>query len=583
MTEQIVGGKYHLGERIAARSTVQSFKATDDAGQAAVVELMPAAGEGFARLEEWAGMLASLDDSHLPRVLDFGQQGDAFFLAREYVPGTDVSKLLAGGPLDLEKAVTYAAQALAGLEVAHGLDILHGNLRPEDLIVTPSGTVKVASFRMPGQTGHAAALTDTSGEAWLYATPEQAAGHPVTPESDIYSMGAILYAMVTGNAPVAGDAADAARHQILNSSPLPPRSRDARVPPALEDVILRAMSKEPAARYPSAAAMREDLESVLANMAQATKPIPVVGPATAAPAIARPKRRVWPWVLIAAAALLLIGLLAGLVFYQGSQVEVPDLTGQTVTQSRDALTAQGLRLGEISRVPGGTNTVGSVTSQNPPAGTRIPKHSTVGIVLSVLESVPVPDLKGQIQSGAIAVIENSGLKLGSITSQNDPTAPAGVVVDQSPSAGTQVPPGSSVTLAVSLGPKLTTLASVVGESQSTARAALEGAGFTVTIVRQFSASAPRGLVISQSPGAGTNLPSGTSVTLVVSRGPSSVSVPDLVGLSQDDAITSISNVGLTARTSFETSSTAAGLVISQDPAEGTSVSPGSIVEITVGR
>jgi beta-lactam-binding protein with PASTA domain len=266
-------------------------------------------------------------------------------------------------------------------------------------------------------------------------------------------------------------------------------------------------------------------------------------------------------------------------------VSVPDVVGISQAAATSAITGAGLVVGVVSQQTSNTVPTGDVISQDPSGGTSLPAGSAVNLVISTgPASVTVPDVVGSSQAAAVNTISNAGLAVGSVTQQSSNTVPDGDVISQNPSAGTAVPAGSAVDLVISSGPPNVTVPNVVGSSQAAATTALTDAGLVVgSVTQQASNTVAPGNVISQDPVGGASVSAGSAVDLVVSSGPASVVVPDVVGASQQAATTTLNNAGLLVGGVTQQSSNLVpdGDVISQNPVAGTSVAPGSAVSLVV--
>lgn len=586
----VIAGRYRLTDQIGSKDGVRTYKALDNEGEVAAIELLPAqTGKDVARLDQWARKMSDFDHPDLPRVFDYGAQGQSFYVAREYVVGTNLKTMIAGGPLEISEAIKYAMQVCSALSVAHGLGIVHGDLRPHNLVVTRDDAVKVTEFQMPPTRTRQGGRTATAPESWHYVSPEEAIGWPVTSASDIYSLGVVLYELVTGTVPFDAATADAVREMQEHAAPRPPRELNSHVTPELQALIARAMAKDPAERYASVDAMREDLSKVLASVQTeevARKAAVAVAPAAVAvPAAAKaaPQRSSWPW--IALAVLLALATVVAIAYaaVTATQVAVPKLAGQTQTQAETNLTSLGLKVGTVTRLPVAQGPVGVVVAQKPISGAPVFRGSPVKLTVTVQKMVPVPDLRGQTEAQAIAALTQAGLKIGKPAPVFNSVVPAGQVLTQSPGPGKNIAAGSVVDLNFSQGPRVSAVPNVVGLLEAGAVEQLEVDGFRIITNRVYDNTVPFGAVVSQSPTAGSDLAARSQVTILVSLGPRYVVMPSVLGLPRADALDSLHRAGLNVNVSFATSSTAVNDVLSQEPAPGTAIAPDTWVGIKVGN
>lgn len=612
MSERRLGGRYRLTDQIGAKDHVKTYKAVDEGGAVAAVELMQMpTPEDATRLDRWAETMLGFDHPDLPDVYGYGAEGQSFYVVREYVVGTNLKTLLAGGPLPVERAVRYAIQVSEALHSANRMGLVHGDVRPHNLVVAADDRIKVTEFQMPPGRGGLTARRSDIPEFWHYASPEEIQGLPLAPASDVYSLGAVLYEMVTGRVPFDGETVAKVQRLHLTGAPTPPRSLNMHIPPALDGIILRALAKDPDARYGTFAAMRADLEQVLASQREAgavlapppgVAPVPVRAPAPgrvmeAAPAVvpeevalpAAPARRraVWPWVLLA--VFLILALAAALVVAFWAQplalapIGVPELTGLSQAEARAALATAGLTLGTVANQAAETDQIGTVIAQNPRPAVRVRRGTAVDLTLGISTAIEAPRLTGQTQGEAISTLEKAGLSVGAITFASTSEAPQGTVLGQSPPAGRTLAPGDTIALTVARAPGPAIVPSVIGLREGDAISRLRDAGFSVIATREFSGTIPTELVIRQTPAASTRVSERGTVTIVSSNGPLSIDVPNVVGLTRPDAIATLTRLGLDVVVSFEdTRSALRDRVLAQTPGDDATVAPRTDIRLTVG-
>ncbi|HEU5009083.1 MAG TPA: PASTA domain-containing protein, partial [Gaiellaceae bacterium] len=442
-----------------------------------------------------------------------------------------------------------------------------------------------------------------------YLSPEQARGAPVDQTSDLYSTGIVLFELLTGQVPFTGDSPVEIAMKHLAETPPAPSELRADVPDDLDLVVLRALAKEPSDRYQSAAAMDADLETVArggrvaAETAEAATMVLAGGgaiDATTATQISRrppqpphyepPKRgrSLWPWLVGAGVALALLVL--GFFLYDSIQnkingaetVAVPYVVGIPQANAENLITEKGL-VPQIHRVSSADVEEGVVISQSPTEGTKVDKQTLVRIdVSSGKPEVQIPSVVGQTQTDAVAELTRAGLDVQVVEVNSD--RDQGTVTAQSPAAGLTVVEGTRVRINVSKGPKPVTVPSVVGLPYDQAASELQSAGFNVSRIDKDSDQAA-GIVTDQTPSGGSEGSKGSTVTLTVSKGPSTSAVPDVT--SQDYAIaqTTLDNAGFRSKISFEDTEDQSmdGIVISQDPIGGSQEKPDTVVTLFVGR
>ena len=518
MADRDFVGRYHLTGTMPAGRAFAAYTAVDPAGAPVTVKLLrPLDRERFFAL---MSELATVRHANVARTLDWGVDGDDCYVVGEAVEGTDLAALAAArpqlAPTVIAELGAHAAAALAALH-AHG--IVHGGVTPLTMVRNKEGVLKLTDAGIATAAGQAD-LSDEDPPANAYfVSPEEVLARSVTPSSDIYALGASMYAVATGSVPFDGPNAMAVAQRQIDSAPEPPHRLRADVPATLERAVMRAMEKQPERRHGSAEDLRRDFERAASGVADAR-------PAPEPVDFAAPKRPVWPWVLgLGLVAILVVALWLGGAF--GGGVAVPDLRGLTLDEARTTLSDVGLELGALTTGQGEPGTVeGTVIGQSPEAGAERDEGSTVDLVLAGTAEVVMPDLVGLSQADAEAAVRAAGLIVERVSSVYSNDVPAGSVADQTPLAGSKVPAGTPVTIVLSGGPQTSpspgasAVPSVVGLAQGDAVAALEDAGFTTDVTTAVSTTTPSGYVVSQIPKAGVVAEPGTTVTLVVSSGPS---------------------------------------------------------------
>jgi serine/threonine-protein kinase len=562
----------------------------------------PAFVERF-RLEAQAA--ASLNDPTIVAVYDWGQEQDISFIVMEYVEGRTLRDVVAGGPVEPVQAAQIAADIAKALSAAHRAGVVHRDIKPGNVLITPSGEVKVADFGIARANGTGDGLTRTGavmGTA-TYFSPEQAQGLTVDARSDLYSLGVVLYEMVTGAVPFVGDSAVSVAYLHVREPVPAPSVRRPDIPAALEKIILTCLQKDPAARYQSADDLRADLMRFSRGQA------PIGGPVTAAVAATdattamartsvagaavlptgRPPARKsrGPVALVVALLVVLIAVIVLLLVQvfrndssSGKTVAVKDVVGLTEQKARAELTSQGFKVKVKHEAT--TQPEGTVVDQSPQDGVLARVGSTVTIsVSSGGEKVKVPKVAGQGADAAEKALSDLGLIVSRQPQPSD-TVPLGTVIGTLPAAGAKVDPNSSIILIVSAGPAPIAVPDVVGLDQIDATAKLTAAGFKVSATLEASSTVPQGTVIRTQPSAGTQAAKDSTVVMVVSSGPRQSTVPDVVGQSQSAATAALRAAGFTVSVTTVTSPGSVGKVISQSPSGGSRADAGSTVVITVG-
>jgi serine/threonine-protein kinase len=489
------------------------------------------------------------------------------------------------------------------------------------VIVDDSGHVKVTDFGI-ARAG-ASDMTETGsilGTA-QYLSPEQAQGHAVSSSSDLYAIGVVLYEMLTGRVPFDAEQAVTIAIKHVSEAPTAPTAINPQIPPELEQVVMWAMNKNPADRPHDADQFITALEhakaaivsgeagqrtaamaavSALAGAGAGAAAPPPTAVAGAPPAPVpvpipphggygpedpreRGRRGLW-WALAVLIALLLAGGgVAAYLLTRPKQVVVPGVVGEQIAIARAQLTNAGFSVHENPER--NAHPSGYVFFQSPTGGVKADKGSTVTLTVSTGPgNVPVPTVVDEPLKNAENLIRQAHLKVGTVRHQSSQTLPSGTVISTSPAAGASVPPGTKVDITVSSGKPLVKVPDVTGQSQSSAKSALTGAGFQVQTTNQTSSTAKAGTVISQNPSGGTQLASGSTVSLVIAKAPPTATVPNVVNQSQQAATATLRGSGFKVAVSKQPSSTVpAGSVISQSPQASSSATKGSTVTIIVAK
>jgi serine/threonine-protein kinase len=509
------------------------------------------------RFKREAQAAANLSHTNIVPVFDWGEDSGTYFIVMEFVDGRPLSSVLkSSGPLSAERAAEIGAPVAAALGYAHKHGVIHRDVKPGNVLITDEGHVKVTDFGIARAINTEESLTQTGavmGTA-TYFSPEQAEGIGVDARSDIYSLGVVLFEMVTGRPPFLGDTPVAVASKHVRDHPPAPRELNPSIPPTFEAIILKAMAKDPTHRYATAEDLRADLlrfnegrsvaamdeaTAMLAGVGAATTVVGAVGrtdatravPVTSSTGADDPldeptsnRTRTYAIILGILIVLLLVAgfFLARNLGYLGGSASfnLPNVTGLTQAQATTKLDADGLVVMSDNQVS--SDTPGTVLSTNPLPNSLVKKGDSVTLKVAVaapLPKVAVPSgITNTSLASAQAALQSAGLQSKAVYVVNNATK--GVVLSASPTPGTKVTQGSTVTLTVSSGPSDVLVPSLIGLSEVQAGQALGNVGLNVGgVTNQTSAQYAAGLVISSNPGTGASVAPGSSVSIVVSSGP----------------------------------------------------------------
>jgi beta-lactam-binding protein with PASTA domain/tRNA A-37 threonylcarbamoyl transferase component Bud32 len=602
--DMVFGRRYRVTERIGSGGMADVYKAVDETlGRTVAVKVLherfSTDPEFVQRFRHEASAAANLSHPGIVNIYDYGVENGTYYIVMELVRGTDLKQVVKErGALDPMKVADYGAQACAALTIAHGYGIIHRDIKPQNIVLTPDGVVKVMDFGIARAIDSDATQTGSVLGTAQYVSPEQAQGRKLGPESDLYSLGVVLYELSTGQLPFDGDTPVSVALKHVNDEPVPPRSVNPAIPPALEAVILKAMDKDPTRRYRSADDMRDDLQRVVAGRAVTAQPrvgdttvMPAVQRTPVAPVVTRPKtenREVSPWAWVAVAVLvILLGL--GLAFATGllggGGLRVPDTTGMSAVDAKKTLVDLGLTIGAEETTADASVPKDAVISTTPSAGTTVDKGSAVDLLVSSgPQMVKVPNVVGSGETTAVRDLQKDGFAVDPFINRAfNSKYPSGVVFKTDPAGGTDAIKGAKVQLWVSQGAEMVGVPSVANLLQADAAKQLSDAGFNVRVVQQSDKSTAKGTVISQKPAGGTQAVKGSTVTIYVSSGQKQVNLPKLVGLTQAEAVAKIQALGLveSVQTIYDADPSHNGYVVNQDPGEHQKVSEGATVTIWV--
>jgi eukaryotic-like serine/threonine-protein kinase len=542
----LIGGRYELGELLGRGGMAEVRKGTDSRlGRVVAVKRLRtdlASDATFqARFRREAQSAASLNHPAIVAVYDTGEEpandGSGIsqpYIVMEFVAGRTLRDILREGRKILpERALEITSGVLSALDYSHRAGIIHRDIKPGNVMLTPSGDVKVMDFGIARAISDASStMTQTAAVVGTaqYLSPEQARGETVDSRSDVYSAGCLLYELLTGRPPFVGDSPVAVAYQHVREPALPPSDHDTDLPPEIDAIVMKALAKRVEDRYQSAAAMRSDSERDLAGrpvQAQLPPAVPESAPTAATAVVPTPLEdeddgsRGRTGLLIALGLLLLV-LIAGAAYLlprlfesPPEQVATPNVIGKTENAARAAIGDAGLAVGTIDRENSDSVPSGRVISQDPDVDTFVDPDSRVDLVISLGEAqVAVPSVVGLDKDNAQRQLESAPYHFVVKLQEEDSDEPADQVLRTQPPANAQINPGSDITVFYSDGPEQ--VPDVVGLPQGQAKNRIRAAGFEPRVIPDPNSTDPAGTVTDQSPGPQETANQGTTVTILVS-------------------------------------------------------------------
>ena len=625
LIDRVFDRRYVIRRKLGSGGMADVYLAEDqELGRRVALKLLDerhASDQQFVeRFRREAQSAAGLNHPNIVSIFDRGHAEGTYYIAMEFLDGRTLKELLVrNGPTPVPIAIDYARQILGALAFAHKNGIVHRDIKPHNIVVGHDGRLKVTDFGIArsgaSQMTEAGSIVGTA----QYLSPEQARGAPVDPRSDLYSLGIVLYEMLTGKVPFTGDTPVEIAMKHLSQVPDPPSKGRPEVPHELDAVVMRALAKDPDQRYASAEDMDADLARVARGVAVSpeteeamtqvlagvgtsaltviTRPTTGAAPPPAPPAYRSPGavhdepargRSLWPWLI--ALGLVIGGAAGGWFLYtkveqqlnDAKTIAVPDV--RLLVRPLAVLKIRNAGLDpQVHYAPSDTVPKNEVIDQNPGSNTRIGKGSPVTLTISSgIPKVPVPEVRGQPVTSAVQTLTAAGLspKITYVFSAQ----PSDTVTGQFPAPKDMVQKGTDVRINVSKGAKPVSVPDVTGQPYANAASALQGRGFTVTRV-DIPSDQASGTVVQEDPPPGQSVPSGTKITLSVSSGPATTSVPDVTQQRTAGAVQIVKSAGFQTALVYEnvTDPTLDGVVLAQDPFGGTTAPQNTVVTLTIGR
>jgi len=609
-------GRYKLTAQIARGGMSDVFEAQDrllDRKVAVKIlhERYAETDTFVARFRKEARAVANLSHPNVVSVYDWGEEDGTYFMVMELVRGRSLRDIIqAEGKLLPRRATEIAAEIAKALDAAHHSGVIHRDIKPGNVLLTTDGSVKVTDFGVARARNASEGLTKVGsviGTA-TYFSPEQASGDPADERSDIYSLGVVLYEMLVGRPPFRGESAVSVAYQHVTAEVVPPSRLNTDVSLELENVVMRALDKDPDRRYETAADIHHELLVLLQGRPSPGGQAPVAPPARAQTAQDLPPpppreddayRRMrgqprhpsqLPFILTA--ILLAAGVVLGAYLLLNSlsndpapsttvpvvTIAIPDVTGLSEEEARIVLQEAGFLVTtsrEASEAP-----EDSVIRTEPVEGTVAEEESPVNMVVSDGPALlHVPTVVGSTRERAIGQLEGQGFAYTVRTARHD-TIGVGLVISQDPEGEARAQVGSAVELVVSAGPEPIEMPRVIGLSRDRAEGMLEGLGLEVSTTLARNNEVPPGVVARQEPAPGADVNPGWSVQLVISEGPERFILEELAGQPVADVIVLLGEAGMQVQVIEESSlSHEVGVVIRTDPPGGTELPVGEMVTV----
>ena len=582
---QIIKERYEITELLGEGGMSFVYKAIDKQLQrtVAIKTLKPVYVEQekfVERFKREAQTAANLNHPNIVQIFDWGI-GDEPFFVMEYIEGSTLTSIISKKrTLSISDILFIGAQVSSGLQAAHSQGLVHRDIKPGNIMITPEGKVKVTDFGIVSLQNEESDITKTGsilGTA-SYISPEQAQGKPVSKESDLYSLGTVLYELITGRPPFEGETPIATATKHITDKPEKLSVYRQNIPKGVENAILKLLHKYPKDRFKNA----EDLRALLLQQKNQLQSIQtqenLVG-------LTNPKvkyRFTLPVLAISLSIVIgtiwtLTRIFDGLPVDGETQIiiEIPDLTGSSQTEALNDLQNLGFKVGiENSAHPNVPE--GSVIRTQPLANTPTGPDTLVTIIVSVgPEAYPIPYVIDLETDRAIYVIEESGFIIGQRIEVNDDSVPIGFIISQNPIAGKKMGPGSSVDLVISAGPSLIELGDLSRKSLEDGSQILETLGLQYEIIEEFSEDIEEGLISGTLPEAGEIVTPDEIITIIYSLG-IAIEVPEVEGLNYQDAIDKLEEFGLVATVNGDTN----GIVRKQIPRKGEFIEPEGVIELT---
>ena len=632
---KLLAGRYELIEKIGEGGMAVVYKAKDRLlnRYVAIKILRPEFTQDEQFLDSFkreSQAAAGLQHPNIVSIYDVGRTGNINFIVMELVDGRPLSDFIKEkGRLDYKTTIDIAKQMASALSIAHKHQIIHRDVKPHNIMITSDGVAKLTDFGIARAVSNATMVADTSKiiGSVHYFSPEQARGAYVDERSDIYSLGIVMFEMLTGRVPFDGETPVEVALKHINEDVPSPAKLVPGIPPALDKVVLKATDKYQTERYKSADEMLEALKNVefvtqmvgdrvfagekdnklrhdenvvapVNNKREDREQEMVVVPANSKKPKSKTddskkKKKIAIIIGIAAAAILILfGILyvSGIIGGGGKEVVVPDVKGMSYSEAKEVLEEKGLKI-EKADEPIASQKIekGKIVSQTPSKNSKVKKGRTVRVILSAGNTeLKVPDLKGLSYNEAKTLLSEMGLQISKGDEVDSDSISEGLIASQYPAAKTKADKGDIITVNISRGKKDAVIPKLVGTkftSENDISEILSKYGYKLGKVSYEESYETPGTIIKQSPDAGTTAEKKTTVDIVISKAKSKATVPNLTGMTYDQAESALQSLGFSIGrvTEEENNGFTAGTVFKQYPAANSEYQTGSTVDIWIAK
>ncbi len=600
MPNNLVSGRYKIIKKIASGGMADIYLGQDlKLERKVAIKILSqnyARDKSFvARFKREAQILAKLNHPNIVQIYDWGKYKDSYFICMEYIEGLSLKDIIERrGIIAPRLAAKYGIEICNALEVAHKNNLIHRDIKPQNILVTKKNSVKVTDFGIAKSVVDDVTKTINIIGTAKYISPEQASGNKIDHRTDIYSLGIVLYEMVTADVPFRGESSIEISLKHINEPPVKPSYLAGSVTPDIEKIILHSLEKDTDNRYHVISELKKDLKNYLEH-----KKLSIDKPR-------KKKKMPGGWFLkpvfkeinilniISFAVILVLLFLA--LFYSinyyrsenlAQQVTVPPVENIEYSQASQILGYLGLGLSNSGEEFSNMLPEGIIIDQDPEPGAEISASTEIKAIVSKgPENIDVdtPNTIGLELGEAKAIIEDSGLRIGEIKEENSDIFKKNTVTSQSLTPYKKVPLSSKINLTVSLGKEIITIPNIIGADYLFAKSHLRSLGLKIITGKKHDTSYLPGTVVETYPPPGTEIDTGSTINVYISTTQEMLTVPNLMQASLEEAVNTLSSLGISyeIREVEASYSVQKGLILGQFPEAGKYILSGSQVILFVG-